>query len=88
MSNENIRVTVLDKSGKVLYDSEVKEVMKMENHLHRPEIQKALKNGQGSNIRESATTGFEYYYYAKNYSDLFVRTAAHYNLEVKNFLRR
>ena len=84
--NENIRVTVLDKSGKVLYDSEVKDVGKMENHLHRPEIQKSIKNGQGSNIRESATTGFEYYYYAKNYSDLFVRTAAHYNLDVKNFL--
>jgi len=84
--NDNIRVTVLDKSGKVLYDSEVKQVIKMENHLHRPEIQKAIKNGQGSNIRESATTGFEYYYYAKNYSDLFIRTAAHYNLEVKNFL--
>ena len=81
-----IRVTVLDKSGKVLYDSEVKQVIKMENHLHRPEIQKAIKKGKGSNIRESATTGFEYYYYAKNYSDLFIRTAAHYNLEVKNFL--
>ena len=86
MSNENIRVTILDKTGRVLYDSEVKEVMKMENHLHRPEIQKALKNGNGSNIRESATTGYEYYYYAKSYTDLYVRTAAHYNVEVKNFL--
>ncbi len=84
--DDNIRVTILNKSGKVLYDSEVKQVMKMENHLHRPEIQKAIKNGKGSNIRESATTGFEYYYYAKNYSNLIVRTAAHYNLEVKNFL--
>ena len=84
--NQNIRVTVLDKSGKVLYDSKVKEVVKMENHLHRPEIQKALKEGNGSNIRESATTGYEYYYYTKSYADLFVRTAAHYDVEVKNFL--
>ena len=84
--NQNIRVTVLDRSGKVLYDSEVKEVVKMENHLHRPEIQKALKEGSGSNIRESATTGYEYYYYTKSYADLFVRTAAHYDVEVKNFL--
>ncbi len=80
--NQNIRVTVLDKTGRVLYDSEVKEVIKMENHLLRPEIQKALKDGNGSNIRESATTGYEYYYYAKSYSDLFVRTAAHYDVEV------
>ncbi len=84
--NQNTRVTVLDKTGRVLYDSEVKEVIKMENHLHRPEIQKAFKEGNGSNIRESATTGYEYYYYAKSYSDLFVRTAAHYDVEVKNFL--
>lgn len=84
--NENIRVTILSKTGKVLYDSEVRNVVKMENHLHRPEIQKALANGTGSNIRESATTGYEYYYYAKNYADLYVRTAAHYDIEVKNFL--
>ena len=83
---ENIRVTVLDRKGKVLYDSEVNEVSEMENHFHRPEIQKALKSGQGSNIRESVTTGYEYYYFAKNYRDLFVRTAAHYDVEVKNFL--
>ncbi|MCA0932557.1 hypothetical protein LCM02_08840 [Lutimonas saemankumensis] len=83
---ENTRVTVLDNKGKVLYDSEVREVSEMENHLHRPEIQKALKSGQGSNIRESATTGYEYYYYAKNYRDLFVRAAAHYDVEVKDFL--
>lgn len=83
---QNIRVTILDKSGKVIYDSEVNDVERMENHLHRPEIQKALERGTGSNIRESATTGYEYYYYAKSYTDLFIRTAAHYNVEVKNFL--
>jgi len=83
---DNIRVTVLNKSGKVMYDTEVSDVTKMENHLHRPEIQKALKSGTGSNIRESATTGYEYYYFAKRYSDLYVRTAAHYDVAVKNFL--
>ena len=84
--NQNIRITVLDKAGTVLYDSEVKEVLKMENHLRRPEIQKALKEGKGSNIRESATTGYEYYYYTKSYKNLFVRTAALYDVEVKDFL--
>lgn len=83
---ENIRVTVLDRAGKVLYDTEVKDVMRMENHLHRPEIQTALESGNGANIRESATTGYEYYYYAKRYDDLYVRTAAHYDIAVKNFL--
>ncbi len=86
LPTENIRVTVLDKSGNVLYDTEVSEVSGMENHLYRPEIQKALKKGSGSNIRESATTGYEYYYYAKRYSNLYIRTAAHYDIAIKNFL--
>ncbi len=82
----NIRITIINKLGTVLYDSEVSDPTKMENHLHRPEIQLAQREGHGSQIRESSTTGFEYYYYAKSYSDLFVRVAAHYDVEVKNFL--
>jgi signal transduction histidine kinase len=82
----NIRITIINKLGTVLYDSEVSDPSKMENHLHRPEIQLAQREGHGSQIRESSTTGFEYYYYAKNYADLFVRVAAHYDVEVKNFL--
>ena len=82
----NIRITIINKLGTVLYDSEVSDPTKMENHLHRPEIQMAQRGGHGSQIRESSTTGFEYYYYAKSYSDLFVRVAAHYDVEVKNFL--
>jgi len=84
--SKNVRITILDKSGKVLYDSEVKDIGSMENHLSRPEIQKAIKNISGSNIRESQTTGYEYYYYAKSYSNLFIRAAAHYDVAVKNFL--
>jgi len=45
-----------------------------------------LKAGSGSNIRESATTGYEYYYYAKTYSNFYIRTAAHYDIAIKNFL--
>ena len=84
---DNIRITIINMMGKVLYDSEVSDPSKMENHLHRPEIQLAQVSGSGSRIRESSTTGYEYYYYAKNYSDVFVRVAAHYDVEVRNFLR-
>jgi len=84
--NNNIRITIINMLGKVLYDSEVSDPSKMENHLYRPEIRLAQTSGTGSHIRESSTTGYEYYYYAKNYSDLFVRVAAHYDVEVKNFL--
>ena len=86
IASDNIRITIINMLGKVLYDSEVSDPSKMENHLYRPEIRLAQTSGTGSHIRESSTTGYEYYYYAKNYTDIFVRVAAHYDVEVKNFL--
>jgi len=83
---ENIRLTVISPTGIVLYDSEVPAVEIMENHLERPEIRQSVVSGSGANIRESATTGNSYYYYAKFYSDYFVRTATLYDLRVKDFL--
>ena len=82
----NTRLTVIDMSGKVLYDSFVADVNTMENHLNRPEIQKALSSDIGSSIRLSATTHIKFYYYARNYKNYFVRTAAVYNIDIINFL--
>lgn len=83
----NTRVTVLDMSGKVVYDSFVEEVSHLENHLHRPEVQKALQMGKGSSIRLSNTTSQKYYYYAKNCKKYIVRTATVYNVDIVNFLK-
>lgn len=83
----NIRITVIDKTGKVLYDSYVANVSGIENHLHRPEIQKAIQFGKGSEIRMSTTTNQKYYYYAKDCKTYFVRTAAVYNVDIIKFLR-
>jgi two-component system phosphate regulon sensor histidine kinase PhoR len=82
----NTRITVIDMTGKVLYDSFVSDVQKIENHLNRPEIQKALNVGKGSSIRVSTTTNQEFYYYAKNCKKYFVRTAAIYNVDIVRFL--
>ena len=83
----NTRVTVLDLSGKVVYDSFVDDVVHLENHLQRPEVQKAIHQGKGSSIRLSTTTNQKYYYYAKNCKSYFVRTAALYNVDIVNFLK-
>ncbi len=80
------RVTVISPTGLVLFDSEVSEVEQMENHLQRPEVKISVATGFGANIRESATTGRSYYYYAKYYTDYFVRTAALYDVKMKDFL--
>lgn len=86
-SEPQIRITVINKSGKVLYDSFVKDNFKMDNHLLRPEVQGSLSKGYGHYIRNSKTTGQNFYYYAKNYNDYFVRCAVIYNPEIRDFLK-
>jgi len=84
---ENTRVTIIDRSGKVVYDSFVADIQPIENHLQRPEIQQALHSGKGSSIRLSTTTNQKFYYYAKNCDKYFVRTAAVYNVDIIKFLK-
>jgi len=85
-SNE-VRITVINHDGKVLYDSSVKDYAHMENHLQRPEIQKSIYSDFGANLRKSHTTGKDYYYFARFYQDYFVRAAAVYNMQIQHFLK-
>ncbi len=82
----NTRITVIDLNGKVLYDSFVADVQKIENHLDRPEVQKAIKNKKGSSIRNSTTTNQKFYYYAKNCEKYLVRTAVVYDVDIIKIL--
>ncbi|MGQ1786715.1 ATP-binding protein [Saccharicrinis sp. GN24d3] len=86
---EDTRITIIDLKGNVLFDSFVVDYDGMENHLQRSEVQKAKYSdeGKGSNIRRSVTTGQEFYYYARNYNDFFVRVAVVYDIKVQNFLK-
>ncbi len=84
---KNTRITLINKNGKVLYDSFVKNFETMENHLHRPEVQESIRKDHGTNIRKSATTGRDYYYYARDYGNYFVRTAILYDVTLTKFLR-
>jgi len=86
VSDLDIRVTIMDRDGKVLFDSEVADVEHMENHRDRPEVQEARMEGTGANIRHSETTGLDYYYYVRAYPDSFVRVAAIYDVMVRETL--
>ena len=57
------RITIIDKSGRVLADSE-KDPLLMENHALRPEVRMALKDGIGKSIRFSRTIGVAMLYLA------------------------
>ena len=81
------RITIISRKGAVLYDNFVTDFEAMENHLHRPEVQKAFYTEFGSNIRHSATTGEDFYYYARFFDGYFVRAAVVYDVKIRNFLK-
>jgi two-component system, OmpR family, phosphate regulon sensor histidine kinase PhoR len=82
----NIRVTIINPDGRVLYDSNVPNWNSMQNHNSRPEIIQARAASFGTSIRNSGTTGQEYYYFAKLYSNYYIRAAVIYDVRIVNFL--
>lgn len=63
------RVTIITPEGTVIGDSDVGQsrLAQLENHLQRPEVQEALKNGSGSAIRYSDTLRTSMLYSAVTY---------------------
>lgn len=62
-NNKDIRLTLINDDGSVLYDSWADETT-MQNHLDRPEIAEAFDSGEGQEIRKSETLNKSTYYYA------------------------
>ena len=65
---DQIRLTLINDSGDVLYDSAVEEG-NMANHLDREEISEVLEDGVGLAIRKSDTVGKNTIYYAVRNKD-------------------
>lgn len=85
---KGLRVTVINLKGVVIYDSKQKDYSHIENHLGREEVQKALLNGNGYDVRRvSETTGIQYFYSAKLYNKYIIRSALPYNMNLINSLK-
>ncbi|VBB46760.1 Integral membrane sensor signal transduction histidine kinase [uncultured Paludibacter sp.] len=85
--DSTLRVTVIDTSGLVLYDSFVKDPTTLENHKNRPEFLMARNSGDGKAIRHSHSTGKDYYYYATKFPHFYVRSALPYTPGLKILLK-
>jgi len=82
-----VRITVINMQGNVLFDNTITDYKHMESHSGRPEIQKALSDDFGENIRHSTTTNSDYVYFAKAYKHYIVRSAILYDTQLKAFLK-
>ena len=87
MPDSAARLTVITHNGAVLYESGGESPDRMDNHAGRPEVAEALSGKEGYDIRKSATTNVEYFYYAKAYPRFIVRVALPYTPDIRNFLR-
>ncbi|MDU1892387.1 MAG: ATP-binding protein [Dysgonomonas sp.] len=83
----DIRISIINNEGVVLFDKDIQDISELDNHLNRPEIRNALYLTTGSNIRMSASTQQEYLYYAKHYNNQYVRVALPYNIKTQSLLK-
>ncbi len=82
----DLRISVIDLSGTVIYDNTLLQ-LPSDNHLNRPEITSALKNGSGYHIsRKSASDGRRYFYSASKGKEVIIRTAIPYSLSLSELL--
>lgn len=75
----DLRISVIEPSGKVIFDSEIHDVDSMEKHADRPEVQAAKKKGIGYSIRYSTSMKTEYFYTAQQFDTLIIRSALPYD---------
>jgi len=60
------RITVITADGRVIADSQ-SETQTMESHANRPEVQEALRNGEGRSTRTSVSVKQPLLYYAERH---------------------
>lgn len=83
---DELRISIIALSGAVVYDNTI-SLDSLDNHRGRPEVAKALENGEGYNIsRQSASDGREYFYSATRGDRVIVRTAIPYSNTLRDML--
>jgi signal transduction histidine kinase len=74
------QTTVFDLKGNVLYDSRVKDYSLLKNELNFQEVRHALTKGQGYNDRKVKGYEDNFFYAAKRYNNIVIRSALPFNV--------
>jgi signal transduction histidine kinase len=83
----DLRVSVITSDGRLIYDN-ILDSLPESNHLMRPEVQKALKNGVGYVVRRrSESNSQDYFYSAMKGEDVIVRSAEPYSVTLSELLQ-
>ena len=86
---EDIRITILDTAGNVLYDNMAMPGRLIPDHSGRKEIREALRTGHGFSLkRESETLGGTWLYSANAFPEdgIIVRTSHRYDINLSRML--
>lgn len=84
---EDLRFSVIDAGGKLVYDSELDYYDPTVNHLQNVDIYKAMQEEFGTDLRVSPATDQPYYYFTVFYGDYYVTTSMLYTKDVIFFLK-
>jgi len=83
----DLRLSIIDNQGTVLFDNEIHDISTLENHSSREEIIEAYENKKGRHIRTSQSNRQSYLYYAKKYENQYIRVALPYDNKTKLLLQ-
>ena len=87
---EDLRVTILDPHGYVLFDNQTKAYPNLSDHRERKEIADALRTGSGYDLDRLSTTVEKEYFYSATFipsQDLVIRSALPYDGSLPQALR-
>lgn len=85
---EGLRVSIIDMEGRVILDSYNTNPDSLDNHMQRKEIQQALHEGNGYDIKRlSQSTHETYFYSATRFGRVIVRAAVPYSAELTRSLQ-
>lgn len=84
--NSNVRITVIDFEGNVIYDTKSNVIN--ENHSNRSEFKNALNYGSSYTIRRASTSDeLDYFYSATRTDSYIIRSSLPYTLSLNDILK-